>query len=312
MVDFFLCRRRTREIASEEPPVLKRQKALKGEILFRDSSGLFPLPEDPWKAYHALVSESEERSPSLLLTKVQLLRTVVERVEATLEACPPEDPGQPSPVDRSASLLSEIEHREVEIALQGDPYGSFGSADIPLKDAATLKAFANDEAVNAYALIVTHHTDLSVASSYLYELLRDMHSTQVYDVDKVEALLSQIGISGNVDRLGIPIGGESWQFAVVTQSTESIQLYTDSQEKPEAVFSLLQWFVHNQFLDKPQFSESLEALPETSPQDSGPLMLYTLRCLALNSPSKWRSEDSLEFKHLLLLELKRSILLPSS
>lgn len=312
MVDFFLCRRRPREIASEEPVMLKRSKVLKGDTLFRDSSSPFHLPEDPWKAYHALVSECEDRSPSLLLTKVQLLRTVVGRAEAALEDCPPDDPGQPSPVDRSSGLLSEMELRELTIALQGDPYSAFGSAGIPLKDATTLQSFTNDEAVNAYALIVTRHTDLSVASSYLYELLRDMYSTRVYDVDKVEALLTQIGISGNVDRLGIPIGGESWKLAIVGQTTESIQLYSEAKEKPTDVFSLLQWFVRNQFLDKPQFSESMEVVPGHSPQDSGSLMLYTLRCLGLNSPSKWRSEDSLELKQLLLLELHRSTLLLSS
>lgn len=312
MVDFFLCRRRSREIVSEEPQIVKRPKLFKGDFLFRDSSSLFPLPEEPQKAYHALISEREESSPSQLLTKVQLLRTVMERVEAVLGRCSHEDPGQPSPVDRSSSLLNEIEARELAIALQADPYNTFGFSGISLKDATTIQAFTNDEAVNAYAAIITRDTDLPVATSYLYELLRDMYSTQRYDVDKVEALLNQAGISGNAERLGIPIAGKHWRFAVVSQATETIQLYSVSKEKQEEVFALLQWFAHNQFLDKPQFSESSEALPESSPRDSGPLLLYTLRCLALHSPFKWRPEDSIEFKQLLLLELKRNTLLPSS
>ena len=204
-------------------------------------------------------------------------------------------------------------------ALQSAPHSQFGVSKLLTKDAQSLASgtwvideVRSTQIVNEYAGLLTRESNLAVGSSFIFELLRDMRAAKIYDAEKMEQALETCGVSSECSQLALPICWNSchWSCALICQSTERIVHYdTHGDANQLEAFELLQWFVHNTFLSLSPFAEVGKSLPPCTAEDSGPAMLYALRCLSTGRRIHWAQTDLPSLRRLLSLETKRASLL---
>ena len=160
-----------------------------------------------------------------------------------------------------------------------------------------------------YVRMLGRETGMKVGTSHVWGTVRDMHAMRCFDAGKFEACLRLAGLEGDSGKVGLPIEWKDghWSCVLIDPALGQVQYYDSMGNlRNNEVFQVLEWLLGH-WQSCRQYSSLAVQLPTTTKEDSGIATLWTLRCLALSQPLKWREGDVVKIRKVLVLELKRSL-----